>query len=198
MFQVDVANNRVLFVTDAIPSGGEPLLADDAPVRSKRNKFKFGEFLLTLATCSTIALIIFVVLSTLRSGDNNIHGDVDDYNSTTANDNNETDSIPNSGNGSLVEALIGIGWPVPWIQDPSTPQYQAARLVTDSSLLTLSSMLLLERYAFFVLFFATSGETWTHSIDRMIDGNGDICAWTEGVVCREDDSSVIKLHLGEE
>lgn len=198
MIQVDVVNNRVLFIAEAIPVSYEPLLGDGAAVGSKKCKFALGELLLTLASCSTLALIIFLVSSASGTPDNTIHSDVDEFNSTASMNKTETDFIPYIGIDSLGGTLIEDGWPATWMKDPLSPQYQARKLVTDSSLVTVSSMSLLERYAFFVLFFATSGKTWTQSLDWILDGTSDICAWTEGVVCNDDDSSVIQLLLGKD
>jgi hypothetical protein len=198
MFQVDVANNRVLFLAEAIPLSNEPLLADGSSVATKKNKSMCGELLLFLATCSTLALIIFFVLRPSRSLDNSIDNAVDRSNSTGIFEEGEKGMMSSIGIDLLAETLIEIGWPVTWTHNPSSPQYQAWKWVKDSLVheMPLSSSTLLERFAFFVLYFATNGKTWTRSPDSMNDGTSNMCDWTEGVICNGDDNSVTQLLLG--
>jgi hypothetical protein len=79
------------------------------------------------------------------------------------------------------------------LQDESSPQFRALRWLAteDTAVLDLDSIspvILLERYALAVLYFANNGEGWRNQWDFLSESS--VCGWRiwpRGVTCNEDD-----------
>jgi hypothetical protein len=75
MIQVDAVNSRVLFLAEAIPLYQEALLNEAVDSVGTKDNTKLWEgLMLALASCSTLALVIFLMLHPSSDIDKPIDG----------------------------------------------------------------------------------------------------------------------------
>lgn len=176
MLQVDVENNRVIFCAEGIPLY-EPLLEDEWSMTNKKKSATWGCFLLSVATFSTLAMVFFFA----------IYPNNDAGLDALSNDNNT--------NSTSIFFPFEVTGPLAWIDDFSSPQFQAMEYMKEQEVETTT---LLERFALVTLFFATNGIKWKTSFE-FLNKYESVCDWNDGrtgVFCDEERHSVKKLLLG--
>jgi hypothetical protein len=175
MIQVDVENNSVRFCAGAIPLY-EPLLQADNDVANKKRDVAWGRFLLSVATFSTIVMVFFLALCPTDAG---------------------LDSLSNnSTNSTSVVFPFEMAGPFDWIDNFSSPQFQAMEWMAGHHVETTA---MLERFALVTLFIATQGSRWKVQFE-FLSKTKSICEWNDGqkgAFCDEKHHSVTKLLLGE-
>ncbi|KAG7354776.1 hypothetical protein IV203_004132 [Nitzschia inconspicua] len=173
MLQVDVENNRVLFCAEGIPIH-EPLLGgEERSMATKKKSVAWGCFLLSIATFSTVAIILFFALFAKDA-------DLDPF------DNNSTNSTsytsPFDASGQLA------------IKNVSSPQFKAMEWMKGKKVVTTSEF---EIFSLATLFFATNGVHWTAPFD-FLSKDTSICEWNDGqngIFCDEKNHTVKTVLL---
>jgi hypothetical protein len=170
MLQVDVENNRVLFCAEGIPLY-DPLLGEHE--RSKKKSVAWGCLLLSVATFSTVAMILVYAM---------YPSDLD------------RDSLSSNGTNSTA-ATFSFAVKGKLVDNGSSAQFEAMEWMNGQR---EGPSAILERFALASLFVATSGHQW-NTFSEFINKDTSVCEWNDGhsgVFC-DDNHSVTMLLLGE-